>query len=523
MLPSPLRDRWLLLGILLLAFLLRAAGIVWGHAYNSDGGQSDAVEACEVAVAFLNGEEPAQYLGQPRFRPGSKLPGPAWTLLCAAGLHFGGSPESLAWLFVILNIGAIWLIHRLALLTVGPTAGLCAAAMLAVAPLAVQNSLVVFNPAVLPLLTTALFLSLWQTTQVDRSHAIFWVVFLPGLLAQFHMASIFLLPAIVVILWAAARPLHLRWLTLGAGGVGLLYLPYLLGEWRNHWANTRAMFGAVGADYTFDPLGILAALLRFFLNYWAPRSLYTASEWAELHRATFGGELGHWLANGLAGLVGLGLAAGLWLHVRQRWQGFGGLRLLFAREPGLTFLLLLVDLTLLTALAAGLSFRTRYGLILLAPLFCLAGAGATTWLAHRRWRPLFLGALLSLLAVNAWFLLSMYRFQGRHIESGPRFLGSFRQLESIYQALRRAAGPERAVEVMEQNFVPPPTPDGHRPRVDLDLIRRHVAWREKQRSDLPGPRSTPVVFDLLAGETGPQTSLTAYAGHGLRLVKRTAD
>ncbi|MBS0657290.1 MAG: glycosyltransferase family 39 protein [Verrucomicrobia bacterium] len=487
---------WLLAAILLLAFLLRAAGIVWGQSLNPDGGQGDALEAVEVATDCLRGEG-RWHLGQPRFRPGSKLPGPAWTLVCAGALRVGGSPEAIAWILVAANVGAIGLTWSLARRTVGDRAAIWATLLLAVSPLAVQNSVVIYNPALAPLLGGALALALWEVTGTERSRAIAAVPVLCALLLQIHMSVVFLLPAVVALVWLGARRLHGGWAAVGFLGGILVTGPYLLGDAREGWANTRAMFGAATAERSFEPLAALISPARFLLSHWAPRSLYTDAELLELQRQTLGGPLGYGLLVGTSAVVALAAVVGAAWLVGRALRAGGGPRAIYARAPGPFFLALLIVLSLVTGVLLEVDFRPRYCLVILPALFALAGAG----LEHLRSRGGLLGGLPALAGLvilgNVWFVPAQYRFQGRQIDAGPRFLGSFRNLERVDRALRAAAGEGARIELLDDGFQPP-AGWNWRWYVDVPLLRRYVRWREWQRP--PTPETAPVRRLALFGD-----------------------
>lgn len=516
--PFPGQPGWLAL-ILVCGALLRLAGLVWGQAYNPDAGQADGLEAVEVAVAWQQGERPAQYLGQPRFRVGSKLPGPAWTLVCVAGLQLGGSAMGIAWLLAGANLAAIFLIYRLACLTVGPRAALLAAALVAVGPLAVQNSIVVFNPALLPLLATWLFLALWRVAGRDRSRAIAWVVFLLALLPQFHMAALLLGPAILLVLCLSGRPVHGGWLAAGLLGGAILYLPYVQGEAAQGWANTRAMFAAVPGNYHWDLPAVLVSPARFLVSYWAPASIYTAAERAALETSAGGAVLvqGMFL---LSALLALLLTAGVAGRAAATWGGPAGLsggmarlRGWYARDPGLMFLLILFLVPLTCGLWGGLSFRPRYCLLVLGPLAALFGAGAVHWLERPAWRIPVAAGLAVVLLWNGWFMVAIYRYQERHLAEAPRFLGSFPRLEEIYRSLRRAVGQGGRIEVDKSGYRAAGGAET-RGTADVDLIPRYVALREKERAAL-GPVRAFAVRPAREAEAG-----ASWSGNGVVIAPK---
>ena len=70
---------WLALaGTILMGLLLRLYTLYMGQGYHYFA-INDEVTAYEVALAFMAGEDKAQYIGQPNFS-GGHIPGPGWAL-----------------------------------------------------------------------------------------------------------------------------------------------------------------------------------------------------------------------------------------------------------------------------------------------------------------------------------------------------------------------------------------------------------------------------------------------------------
>ncbi len=510
--------------ILILGFVLRAAGVAWGEAYNH-GSLGDSFEAYEVAVAYSNGDDRAQYLGQPNFKAGAKLPGPAWTLLCVAALKAWGSIEGLSWVLVLLNVGAIYLTYLLAAVTVGRSAGLAAALFVATSPRLINHAIIVYNPAVMPILSTLMLLSLWRVVRTNRSRAIGWVIFLLLLMQQFHVSALSLIPAVAVVIWLAGQPLNFWWVGIGCAGGFALYLPYFFGEMSHAWTNTFAMFTAAGSGRAWQPLRALTAPLSFLVNYWKPRSFYTPAEYEKMCRSCLGGVEWFKASNILATIVAFLLMARVFLLGRTALWGFwSSPREAFQRSPGTIFLCVLCAIPLLFELFTVPTIYPRYTLIIMAPLFSLCGAAAVAWLADRRFRSAFAAMAGAMVLLNAWFMLATYRFQGQHIQQAPRFLASFRHLEEVHQSLRAFTGEGNVIEVDDRNYLAPSGVENDKWFWDTKFIRRYVTVREREHA----PRSAQsekatVVFELSAingTETAPADA--AYFGNGICLIPSRA-
>ena len=510
---------------LLIAFALRAAAIIWGqsYAYNS---QADCLEAYAVAVDFELGDSRARYLGQPNITTGSKLAGPAWTLFCVLGLKLGGSIEGVSWLLATTNVVAILLIYLLARQTIGPNAGLFAALLLATSLQGIRFSIGPYNPGMMPFLSTLLFLALWRVVSRDASRAIFWVPFLLLLTLQFHLSVLVLIPTAALAIAVSGRRVTWSWLLLGVVAGLALYLPYIAGELNHDWENTRAIFSPRKTELPSDPLRGFTAPISFLAYYWWPRWIYTDSEFQSLFDQVMGGTQWAKAAYVLSLLFALMLIGQVfhlgWKAGRGIWKSP---RTVFARNPGLVFLIVLFLAPLAVGLVFQESFRPRYSLIQIPPLFTLAGAASAALLANSRLRAAtaLLGA--AVVAINIYFVVSMYRFQGQHIESAPRFVASFPHLERVYQELRIHAGDGRPIAVDDRHFFIPSQSDENIWFIDAMLIRPYVELRERERTrGVASSRSRAQVYELYQSwQSESDGREAAYAGNGIVLTPTDSD
>ncbi len=444
------------------------------YAYNYSS-QSDSVQAYEVAVDLARGEPRARYLGQPNFNEHAKLPGPLWAAFCAAGLKLDGTMKGVAILVLLCGTVAILLTYLLAIRTVGSGAALLAALLQATSPTAIHFSVVVHNPAVMPLLGSLLFLALWRVTQRDHSRAIFWVGLLMMIMPQFHFSSVVLAPAVVFAWWLSKRRLNPRWLLSGLFSGLLFYLPYVAGEMGNHWANTRGMLAGGHHRYTADTLSAFIAPANFLVNYWAPKWAYTADEYRELCRVCYGSFAASIAANVLSTVVALLLVAGAIMLVRSTLRGsWRSPREVFARAPGVAYLVVILLVPLVSSVLVGQPFHPRYALILIAPLFCLCGAAALIWSTSPRFGRIFTALFCVAVAANIWFIPRMHRFQNELIKTAPRFLPSFDNLERVYQSVRLHAGNNRVVELRDQEYLGGLSRDEYPWLHQADLIQYYI-------------------------------------------------
>ena len=507
--------------ILLLGFGIRVTGLVWGQAY-CQGSQGDCLEAYQVAVDYVRGDARAQYLGQPNYNSNAKLPGPLWTLFCVEGLRLGrGSIVGVVWLIILLNTGAIYLTYLLAARTIGVAPALWAALFMAVSPSGVFYSGVVYNPVVMPFLGGLLFLALWRVTQRDRSRAIFWVSLLLLAMPQFHVSGLTLVPAVILVLVLSPVRLNFLWLASGAIAGLCAYLPYLRGEMAHDWGNTRGMIWGASNPYWPGTLRIVTAPLSFLVNIWTPWSVYTPAEYRNMCRACFGFFELSLAVNALSVVSAAFLVCGAFLSIKKAFRGFShSPSAVFAQSPGIVFLTIIFTLPLLANLVTGKVFQARYCLVLLPPLFALAGAGITHWLANPRLRRLALFIILASTCATAWFTPAMFRFQKTSIREGSWFVPGFAKLEAVYQHLKAHAGRDRPVQVEDADYLQA-LPREEQFLRQAALIRQYVAIREKQTTLFPNTQVSAAIYQLrFADKVRPQDPAVAYYGNGIALTAK---
>ena len=513
------RRRWVLLCVIVaLGLGLRMLGLAWGQGYFYFG-QGDAIAAYSVAVDFGAGEERAQYIGQPNYNKHSKLPGPLWTVFCWAGLKLGGSIQGTIALIVLLNTATIVLVYVLAEMSLGRGAALWAALFAATLPSAVFYSVGVYNPDVMPFLGCLLFLALRQAISRDSARSIFWVPVLLCAMPQFHMSGLMLVPAAALVLVLSPKRLNLNWLGAGIFAGVLLYLPYFIGEARHGWQNTRGMFSPGGERFSWDGLKAITAPLNLLLN-WVPQWFRTMGEYKEFGRASFG-SFGALLAvNILSVAVTALLVIGIFLKVKGASSGIlRAPRDAFQRSPGILLLAIVLVVPLALALVSGKPFHTRYCLVLLGPLLCLAAAAAERWMRFPRFGRWFGIGTIALCVANVWLMLGFYSYEKARIDRAAAFVPAFRKLESVYQALKARAGANGGVQIDDQDYLVALTPKDEVHR-DAALIRRYVEVREKEAASKNGKPAEQTWFKLVSeSELNRNNDLDVpFRGNGIALV-----
>jgi hypothetical protein len=475
-----------------------------------------------VAVDYQLGEPTARYLGQPNYNAHSKLPGPLWTLFCYLGLRAAGTIEGVVVLSILLNTVAIYLTYLLAQRTVGDAEALWASLFAATLPSAVFYSVGVYNPEVMPFLGACLYLALWAVLTCEGSRHSFWIGFVLLMMPQFHMSGLALWPAVCVLL--ALAPVHLNWRWLAAGLVAglLLYVPYLLGDSAHGWTNTRGMFSG-DKGWSWDCLKAFSTPFNLIIN-WVPQWTRSTAEYRQVGRACFGAFGVLLVVNLLSVMIAGALALGAFRSVRAVALGFWRApRAVFARAPGPVFLATLLAVPLFLAALSGKPFHARYALVLFPALLALCGAGAVRWLASPRFRRPVLSALVISAGANIWFMPAFYWHQGQVITRGDIFVPSFRQLETVYRALKAHAGGQKRLRV-DDTFYLEGLAQTEQRRRDAGLLRSYVALREREsggRTDLRGGWAS---YRLCREEeVSVNDARVAFRAQGIALVAESDD
>jgi hypothetical protein len=515
--PRP-RPGWHLALILLVAFALRMISLKWAEA-NTYGSQGDSLEACEVAVSYLNGDERARYVGQPNCNAHSKLPGPLWTIFCATGLKLTGTPQGIVLLTIFGNLAAIALTWWLTLDLFGPAAALLAASFMAVSPWAVHYSAVVFNPSMMPLFGALIFTSALHCFRHDNSRAIALLPLLILIAAQFHLSALGLILPLALLAWLSRTRPNWTWFCVGLVAGALCYLPYIEGEIAQHWQNSRGMVWGGNARFSSSALKVFTSPFSFLINFWSPGWAYAPGEHAALARSAFGSLGRLYAVNIVSGLFVVLAAAGVWRITTHRLSGFwASPRDAFSRAPGVLFCAGTLLIFLLQNLVGGKPFHARYCLVVLPLLFALLGAGVAQWLETPRCRKFLMSLTMFTLVSSLWFVVAICRFEHDRINNGPLFVPGFARLETIYRQLKEQPRSQARIEVLDGDYLKS-LPFEDKLQHNAFLIRRYVEMRERA-SHPPGARSTNVTFYVLrlACATDAANPSVAFAGSGIALV-----
>ncbi len=505
------------LGLVMLAgFALRLDAVWAAHGFHYFA-INDELSAYEYALAWLAGEDRAQYLAQPTFA-GGQVPGPLWTLFCVLLLKLGGnSPDGALWWMAVLNTGTIYLVYRLARQILALPQAQLTVLLFALSPWPVYYSYGLWNPVPLAFLGALLFMALWTTLHRERSRAVFWVAVLAAAVPQFHMVGIFYVPAVLLLLFWSPVRLNWRWLAFGVVAGALLYLPYVIGEIRHDWQNLHGILqGEAGRGFSASVLKIITApatVLSMVPGRWAGELIEETRHFGD---AVFGS---WWLLLVLS-LASL-LMAFVYLgsFVRQAvvtWRG-SGWRWSLDDPAGfrIRFLAVLIVIPLLLFMLTGHNYATRYTILIL-PLLYMLPALFLQRLQTPRSRCVWPLAIGLILVAGIYLSLAFFIYQGRMIATGDKFLPSFRKLETVYQQLRRAAGPGRRI-VLQHG----PAIDQLEP-LDKKLILalpHYVRIVQTYREALPADAPRRIYRLRLAGSGPDEAARVIYRAHNLVIVR----
>jgi 4-amino-4-deoxy-L-arabinose transferase-like glycosyltransferase len=417
----------LLLAIIVVGFLLRLAGLVWGQAYR-DSNLFDELSAYENTLKFIAGDEQTRYLGQPHFA-GGNVPGPLWVILWSIPFRMGGT-DAVVLTMILLNTAVIYLTYRLALALFSERTALWAAALCATSPWAIYESVGKCNPQVMAFFGALLYLALWQVVTKPRSPHICWVCIVLAMMPQFHMFAVFLVPGTLCLLWQRRREMNWQWMVAGLFVSSLLYLPYIWGEAHHGWQNTQAIF-------TADTPKTAAALKVFTMPIVVLSNLISSmlgnKDYQEFGRSAFGS----FAVLAAFNIVSLGLVVLSMINFLS--AGKRPRRPFRADKPEIFVSVLLLG-PLLIFLLTGHNFASRYTLVLYPLLFLLPAHYLMENSAPRRWLKTAQAAMVATMVFNVVLMLALFRYEGQRIARAGYFIASFHKMEQARQALRADAG-----------------------------------------------------------------------------------
>lgn len=127
-------------------------------------------------------------------------------------------------------------------------AGLVAASLYAVSPLAIAMSRSSWNPNVVPFFSTLLIYLLWRSIAKKEYRQLFWIGVIGGIGLQLHYLFLFLFGVVFVWYLATGRRRELvRFYALGIAGVIVGFSPFLAFEFLKGFPNTQTIIRYLGS------------------------------------------------------------------------------------------------------------------------------------------------------------------------------------------------------------------------------------------------------------------------------------
>jgi hypothetical protein len=504
----------LLIGILAFGFLLRWGSFYWGEGY--DHSQiGDELEAYRYALGLRAGEERPAYIGQPNFR-GGKLAGPLWAWFWVAGLKMGGSPEAVSLLVLMLNTFVIYFVYRLAENILGPNYSLWAALFCATSPWAIFFSVGCWNPLPMAFLGGLLYMALWDVVTRPNSWNIFGVCVLATVMSQFHMIVVFIAPVVVLILWLSASRLNRCWLAAGLLVSMALYIPYISGEARHGWQNTRNILhgdtsasAAVLKVFTLPIMGLSnllsGATKPEIAAYRAMGNTYFGSFWILV--------VFNVLSLALSAVIVGSFFARLFRSLQGKWRSP---RQAFVSVQREAFIGLLLVLPLLLFLVSFYNYSSRYMIVEFPLLFLLPALFMVREQHAGGWRRLARGMIILTIAFGAIFSLAHSHYQGVVLRSVDSFLPSFRKMEAVRRQLKADAGADRRIRLDDTAF-PKSGPRGS--YVDaMGCLAKYIDLRERYDFPSVSTKEVRTYRALPAKDTLAANERVAYETNGVVFV-----
>lgn len=493
---------------------LRLYALLMGQGYHYFA-INDEIYAYRVALAFLAGEDKAQYIGQPVFSGGS-APGPGWTLFWVLLYKLGGNSVNGAYLIMtLINAGVIFLVHRLALQFVNPKYALLATFLFATSPWPVYYAIGVWNPTPMALWGVLLFITLWNVSQQRKSRQIFWVCVLSALIPHFHMIGVFYIPAILLILYLSPAKLNSRWFAIGIAASIAIYMPYMIGEMNNNWENTKNIFSK-DIRRSYGTVKIISTPINVLSNHTGRITGDTIEEFKSFGDAYFGSYIILVILNLISIVLCLIFFTSLiYKFIRSLENHWKPTKAAFIESPEIMFLGILLVFPSMLFMLTGHNYGTRYSIIAFSLLFVLPAI----YLAQLKYgmkKRIIAATLAFTMTVNFYLIFSLFKHQNDLIENGDFYLASFNSMESIRQILKSDAGNSALITLDTTKYIED-APEKH--YVNGIAISAYIRIHEQYVAHSEKPSE---IITYKAYKTSKETAnnhVLLYKNNGLLIVR----
>lgn len=364
--------------------------------------------------------------------------GPALYLLQVPPLALTLDPRGLLVWLALLHAGALWLTWRTGREFFSRRAGLYALALFATFPLAILALRYLWNPSYIFPFSALFFWALFGWVLKGKHRRLPLLVLAVCVLFQVHLSAMLLMVLAAVGAAIHRPPVTRRSLALAAGVAGLVFAPYIAGEVRTGFSNTRDLLSPPDALTTANEAEIpIRDKQRFRVNRGALMALqvvlspvfydrrFETGSFSYLHllaehgpgklptlawEAAYTVHRLRWVYILLYGVAGVLLLASL-VGAGRRWMGA---KPDFARRRASLFLLSAVILVLPPAMTStsvtnqdgqtiGIGAVRYYFILYPLPFLVLGWLGsAAERVLPGRWRHLVAAAVGSIVFLQAW-------------------------------------------------------------------------------------------------------------------------
>lgn len=265
-----IKKNWIMVVIIFITTLLRTWQLETQAVFFPDSGRDVLVAADAVQSRSL------PLLGIPSSVPQFKQGPLAIWLGMASIAVFGENLLMMSLVFAAVGIAAVIAVYELVTIYLSRRAGWLAAGLMAISPLAVAQSRMVYHTNPIPL---AVIFSVWMLLRLwhHKPWAIFWSCLAWALVFQFELTLLPLVVMIGYVIWRRKLKLRPSMALEALAGLGLGLLPQIIYDLTHGFSQLGAFSFFVikrmgstvvpGADHTFGVQHIVQSIANFWL-YW---------------------------------------------------------------------------------------------------------------------------------------------------------------------------------------------------------------------------------------------------------------
>ena len=168
------------------------------------------------------------------------------------------------YMMTILSIFFILLIYKLGIELGNKTTGILAAFFAAISPALISNSLAIWNPAIIPLLSLLILIFMVRYFKYRRELDIFLFGFFLTFSITIHFQSILLTPSILILLISTKS--RLKHFAIFFLGMLIPMLPLIYFDVRHYWYNFKSIFIYLAIDQY--SIWVPNRWLTYIFSYW---------------------------------------------------------------------------------------------------------------------------------------------------------------------------------------------------------------------------------------------------------------